>query len=145
MRMRLSWRKSGTVVAYGYNIGNGKEATCVWKSKIAREILTYLLEHPDAQDTLDGIAQWWIPEQKIRTHIGTVKKVITELVAKELIHEHRGRDWRVHYRVNGDKTKEIKNFLGAQTGQEKKRNYHFARQRGDWHNRQLEPKEKKGE
>jgi hypothetical protein len=30
------------------------------KTEIAREILAYLLDHPDAQDTLDGISQWWV-------------------------------------------------------------------------------------
>jgi len=30
-----------------------------------REILAYLADHPDAQDTLAGIFEWWLLERKI--------------------------------------------------------------------------------
>lgn len=30
---------------------------------IARELLRYLVCHPDAKDTLDGIVQWWLRQQ----------------------------------------------------------------------------------
>ena len=33
------------------------------RSHVAKAILAYLLEHPDAQDTLAGIAEWWLPEE----------------------------------------------------------------------------------
>ena len=81
------------------------------KSEIVREILGYLVEHPDAQDTLEGIAQWWIPEQGIRTQIGNIKKAIAELVAQELVLERRGKDSRVHYRINALNRKKIESFL----------------------------------
>lgn len=33
---------------------------------IMQEILAYLSEHPDAEDTLAGIAEWWLLKQKVR-------------------------------------------------------------------------------
>jgi len=82
---------------------------------IAREILSYLVDHPDARDTVDGIIRWWIPEQKMKTHVTTVKDVIAELVGRGLILERAGHDSRIHYRANGDKTKEIRSFLSNKT------------------------------
>ena len=80
------------------------------ESEIAREILGYLVKHPGAQDTLEGITQWWIPEQRIRTQIGNVKKAIAELVAQKFVIERKGKDSRTHYRINPRKIMEIKDF-----------------------------------
>jgi hypothetical protein len=29
--------------------------------EILKAVLTYVQQHPDARDTLDGIRQWWLP------------------------------------------------------------------------------------
>ena len=81
------------------------------KSQIAHEILAYLDEHPEAQDTLDGIVQWWLLEQKIRYQMNLVKEVLAELVRKGLVIEHEGWDSRIHYRTNQSKSEEITEFL----------------------------------
>jgi hypothetical protein len=52
------------------------------KSRIGREILAYLLEHPDAEDTVDGIVQWWLLERKIKHQGRLVKDAVSELVDK---------------------------------------------------------------
>ena len=57
------------------------------RSEIASEILAYLAEHPDAQDTLDGIAQWWLVERKIRCQTSAVEEALADLVAKGLLVE----------------------------------------------------------
>ena len=81
------------------------------KSEIARDILAYLAEHPDAQDTLDGIVEWWLLEQNIKTQMATVKETLADLVAKKLVLEHQGKDSRTHYRINRRQMKEIRQFL----------------------------------
>jgi len=81
------------------------------KSQIAHEILAYLAEHPEAQDTLDGIVQWWLLEQKIRYQTNMVKEVLVQLVSEGLVIEHKSRDSRTHYRTNQSKSEEIRKLL----------------------------------
>ena len=83
----------------------------VSRSHIARAILDYLLEHPDAQDTLAGIAEWWLPEEKIKTRLAIVKDALDQLVAKALVLERRGKDMQTHYRINGQRFKEIEKLV----------------------------------
>jgi|ERR1700730_10725382 hypothetical protein len=70
------------------------------KPEIARDILSYLTECPDAQDTLAGITEWWLLDRRIRVKSAEVKEVIEKLVAKRLLLERRGRDSQTHYRIN---------------------------------------------
>jgi hypothetical protein len=68
--------------------------------EIARDILSYLIEYPDAQDTLAGITQWWLLDRRIRIKSAEVKEVIEKLVEARLILERKGRDSQTHYRIN---------------------------------------------
>ena len=81
------------------------------KSKISNEILEYLVEHPRAQDTLEGIVNWWLMEQTIKFQEAQVKKALADLVAKGLVIEQKGNDSKIHYRVNQSRFEEIKKHL----------------------------------
>ncbi len=48
------------------------------KTQITYDILGYLAEHPGAQDTLEGIIEWWLLEQEIKRQTGKVKEALTE-------------------------------------------------------------------
>ncbi|MCP4368359.1 MAG: hypothetical protein GY797_09665 [Deltaproteobacteria bacterium] len=85
------------------------------KPQIAYEILAYLVEYPEAQDTLEGIVEWWLLEQQIKRQTTKVKKALAELVAKRLILERKGEDSRTHYRINRSKYKEIQALLEQQS------------------------------
>ncbi len=76
------------------------------KEEIVREILSYLSEHPDAQDTLEGIIQWWLLERKIKYQKGLVQEALAELVAKGSVDKHKGMDSRSYYQINRGKRKE---------------------------------------
>jgi len=78
---------------------------------MAHEILAYLFENPDAQDTLEGIMEWWLLEQKIKRQTAKVKEALAELVAKGLVVERQGKDARTHYRINRRKLREIRALL----------------------------------
>jgi hypothetical protein len=83
------------------------------KPSMANEVLSYLSGHPEAQDTIEGIAEWWLLEQRIRHEITEVKKALDELVAQGLILERSGRDGHVHYRFNPRKRKTGAHYLSA--------------------------------
>ena len=51
-------------------------------SRELREALfRYLREHPDAADTLVGIAQWWLPAAMRGTSLERLRLVLAELIA----------------------------------------------------------------
>lgn len=72
------------------------------KSQIALDIMAYLGEHPDAQDTLEGIVEWWLLERKIIYQIEIVQEVLADLVKKQLILETKSGMSGVLYRLNLD-------------------------------------------
>ena len=80
-------------------------------SEIAYDILVYLSEHPEAQDTLQGIVQWWLLEQEIKTRIRQVERALAGLVAERFVVERKGKDSQIHYRINRRKIGEIKSLL----------------------------------
>ena len=84
------------------------------RSQIAFEILAYLARNPDAQDTVEGIAEWWLLAQQIETQIARVKEALADLVNRDLIVERKGKDSRIYYRLNRRRTGEISKLLGRQ-------------------------------
>ena len=67
--------------------------------------------HRDAQDTVEGIAEWWLLEQRIRHVITQVKQALVELVAQGMVLERAGRDGRVRYRLNPRKRNKAAQYL----------------------------------
>jgi hypothetical protein len=72
-------------------------------SQIACEILAYLVEHPQASDTLDGIVRWWLLEQKIRRQTAKVKEALAELVREGLVIERKAPDSSPSYAIDWNK------------------------------------------
>lgn len=88
------------------------------KSNMAYDILAYLADNPDAQDTLEGIAEWWLLQQRIKHEVANVKTALAELVAEDLVVERQGKDLRKHYRINRGRFKEIKTLIGQKRGKQ---------------------------
>ncbi|QQP98128.1 hypothetical protein [Lysobacter enzymogenes] len=49
--------------------------------EVESAVLAYLDRHPGASDTLDGIAQWWLPRQRYVTARARIHGVLSRLVA----------------------------------------------------------------
>ena len=85
--------------------------TVAMKSHIAFQILAYLIDHRAAQDTADGIAQWWILEQCVKREAPLVSEALDELVKQGFVIEHKAKDSRIHYRINRRRSTEIAALL----------------------------------
>ena len=77
----------------------------------AYQILAYLQANPDAQDTLEGIVEWWLLHQEIRCQMEEVGQAVAELTKRGLIAARVGSDSRVHYGIERDKREEIESLL----------------------------------
>ena len=58
------------------------------ESRIAQlkdEILKYLGAHPQAADTVEGIANWWLPRQRYEEEIQKAQQASDELVERGLV------------------------------------------------------------
>jgi len=66
---------------------------------LARHILRYLREHPEAQDTIEGITVWWVSERAIKHWLPQVRNALSALVARGFLEEYNQADGRTFYRV----------------------------------------------
>ncbi|MBV8901861.1 MAG: hypothetical protein JOY92_17305 [Verrucomicrobia bacterium] len=88
---------------------------------LADEVLAYLVEHPQAQDTLEGIAEWWLLEQRIRDAVADVEAALSELVTKGFLVARQCADGQTYYGLNRDKEREVRRHLrNAQAAHEVK-------------------------
>ncbi len=79
---------------------------------VARLVLKYLSRNPDAKDTREGIATWWLRQQQIDDAIQTVHRALDLLVQRGLIVEHRAPDHRSYFTINHERLDEVARFLG---------------------------------
>ncbi len=89
------------------------------KSQISYDILAYLVDHPEAQDTFDGIIEWWLPDQIIKQMNNRSKPIVQEavntLVEKKLITISKGGDSQIRYKLNMKMNHEIQGILKQST------------------------------
>jgi hypothetical protein len=79
--------------------------------EISGEILRYLERYPDAKDTLDGIAQWWIRCAQKKYLRGEVERAVAFLLAKGLLLELRRQGVPPYYQLNPQQREAIPKLL----------------------------------
>jgi hypothetical protein len=71
------------------------------EDELADIVLGYLAEHPDASDTLEGIAEWWIMRQRTRVEVTKLAKVLRHLTESSLLERiEDGDNTRYRLKVN---------------------------------------------
>ncbi|HTK87316.1 MAG TPA: hypothetical protein VL329_06270 [Nitrospiraceae bacterium] len=84
------------------------EAGSPGRRAVIRDILHYLLEHPDAKDTRDGILRWWIPQRASEPDMSVVQDALDALVSKEWMSRRETVPDRVIYSMNKDHLEDIR-------------------------------------
>jgi hypothetical protein len=78
---------------------------------MARAILRYLQGHPDAKDTLEGIAQWWLLKEWTERKYNQIEAGLSDLVSRGLVIERRREGMPPYYWLNRAKQDEITQIL----------------------------------
>ena len=65
-------------------------------TQIVDAILRYLHAHPDAVDSAEGIAKWWLPEDWC-VDVSTVEAALARLLEQGLVHRRTNADRHVLY------------------------------------------------
>ena len=71
---------------------------------LAEQIMRYLESHPDAADSPEGIAMWWIPHQRQKESVEKVTKVLKVLVDKGGVQKKELKDGSIVYTAVKGKT-----------------------------------------
>ena len=56
-------------------------------AELTESVLAYLAEHPDAMDTVSGIADWWLMRQRVRVEVEAVARVLHDLTERGVLEE----------------------------------------------------------
>ena len=71
-----------------------------YEPALFREVLQCFARFPQRDDTLQGITQWWLLENRIEWAVSEVHAALDALVARGLVIARRTIDGQTHYKVN---------------------------------------------
>ena len=66
---------------------------------LAEAIRRYLAAHPDAADSEQGVADWWLPVDRFETPLEEVRKALELLAQEGVVETQTLVDGRVIYRA----------------------------------------------
>ena len=81
------------------------------ESSTAKMILGYLSDNPEAEDTIEGIVEWWLLKEEVKRRTADVKNALVDLVERGLVLERQGSDQRRRYLLNSAKRRDVDEFL----------------------------------
>lgn len=70
---------------------------------LASRVLSYLEKNPDAGDTLEGIATWWLEQQRINQVVEEVAEALEYLIQKGVVRVHKTRSGATIYKIKSNK------------------------------------------
>lgn len=81
--------------------------------QLSQRILSYLADNPEANDTVEGIAEWWLLEREIRDQTARVERALAELAAAGWLIASRSAGSSTRYRLNPARATEIAELCGG--------------------------------
>lgn len=84
------------------------------EESIAQRILSYLMNRPEAKDTLEGIAQWWLEREYIEESVDRVSRELSLLCSQGLVVQEKGVGMSPYYKLNGDPKKIMRNIFESE-------------------------------
>lgn len=81
--------------------------------ELTRQILRYLIDHPDAKDTIEGILKWWLAKNWTEVSDEEVKKCLDLLVLKGWVTKRQTTRAQIVYGVNKERLDEIGHLLSG--------------------------------
>ena len=73
----------------------------------SHKILAYLMDNPDAQDTFEGIVDWWLLQQDIMRNVALIRQTVDGLIHQGFLLERQGDGRRKYYQLNHERLPEI--------------------------------------
>ena len=85
-----------------------------FQPNIPCDILEFCLRHKERQDTVEGIAEWWLMEHRIDRTLPEVKAALESLVQDRMMIETKAADGRTYYRLNPEKEVEAREYTAGE-------------------------------
>ena len=85
------------------------------------QILLYLVDHPDAKDTREGILKWWVPAGLGEPEEERIQSVLMDLVGRGWIVKRETAASKKIYGLNKEQLPQIRQFLDETTRETKHR------------------------
>ena len=85
------------------------------RASVIAEILRYLVAHPDAKDTVDGIARWWIARPREAWRPDLVQDAIDDLVARGFVVRRETTPSHVVYGLDKQHLETITNIVRSES------------------------------
>jgi hypothetical protein len=79
----------------------------------AATILGYFVRHPDAADTLEGVARWRLREEAIRRGVDEIADALRWLVSEGFLREERRRSSEAVFSLNDTRADEARRLIQA--------------------------------
>ncbi len=68
--------------------------------RLIQEIEQYLLTHPNAADTIEGIAKWWLQQQRYMDSVECIHNALDVLIERGLVKKRTNADGKNIYRYS---------------------------------------------
>jgi hypothetical protein len=79
---------------------------------VTRDILGYLLRHPDMADSLEGLARWRLAEMTVRHTLDETERAVNWLVDRGWVREVARPHWAALFTLDEARRDEAASFLG---------------------------------